>query len=590
MSHPVNNSPSRSTHPYEVEIPTNIGFKKTTRRSSLVSGSIGRQGFIDGLRSSSFHDEEEILGYGDVITVSEGTTLAQEEQSLLNDNHIRAVTSYGAHTTTDEREISSSTESRIDEIVLISKSWDAAVREGKISTSARRELKVLSQNSAPLVVTFLLQYSLVVASILSVGHLGKTELAAVTLATMTASITGFALIQGLATCLDTLCPQAYGAGNFRMVGLYFQKCVLMILVCFAPVAILWLFSDRLLVYVIPDEELAKLAGEYLKLVVWGTPGYILFECGKRFVQAQGIFHASTMVLLIASPVNVFLNYFLVWNEAVNLGYHGAAIAVATTDWLMAILLFLYVAFIDGKDCWFGLSKEMFSDWFGMLRLAIPGVIMVEAEFLAFELLTFAASYLGTTALAVQSVLSTIVSLVYQIPFAVSIAASTRIANFVGATLADSAKLTTIVSIGTSYSIAIFNGIILLLLRYRVGALFSSDEDVIRLVGQVIPLCAFMQVFDATSGVGGGILRGQGRQFIGGYLNLFFYYVVALPLGLFLAFKMDLEIYGLWTGLVVGIACISLGQQYFVFKADWDQIVEDASNRNRREIVTSQGHS
>lgn len=585
------NSSGMSPDPYFIDIPTNLGFTRTTRRSSLaISGSIGRQGFIGDLRPPpAFQDDEETLEYEDTLTMPEGAEVAREEQALLNDNNIGRPASYGANASPEPESGEQVSSSNADDIIQISKSWDAAVRDGKISTSIRRELIVLAQNAIPLIVTFLLQYSLVVASIFSVGHLGKTELAAVTLATMTASITGFALIQGLATCLDTLCPQAYGAGNFRMVGLYFQKCVLMILLCFAPIGFFWIVSSRLLIYVIPDRNLAVLAGEYLGLVVWGAPGYILFECGKRFVQAQGIFHASTMVLLIASPVNVFLNYFLVWNETINLGYHGAAIAVACTDWLMAILLFLYVFFIDGRECWFGFSKEAFKDWAEMFHLAIPGVIMVEAEFLAFELLTFAASYFGTTELAAQSVLSTIGSLVYQIPFALSIATSTRIANFIGAGLPDSAKLTGVVALGTSYSVALFNGLILFTFRYKVGALFSNDEDVVRLVGNVFPLGAFMQLFDASGSVGGGILRGQGRQFIGGYLSLFFYYVVALPLGLFLAFKLDLKLYGVWTGLVVGISGISLGQQYFVLKSNWEKIVQEASSRNHRERIVSQGH-
>ena len=75
----------------------------------------------------------------------------------------------------------------------------------------------------------------------------------------------------------------------------------------------------------------------------------------------------------------------------------------------------------------------------MIKLALPGLLMVEAEFLAFEILTLASSYFSTTHLAAQSVLSTITALTYQIPFPISIAASTRVANLIGATLSDAAK-------------------------------------------------------------------------------------------------------------------------------------------------------
>jgi multidrug resistance protein, MATE family len=57
--------------------------------------------------------------------------------------------------------------------------WEAAVAAGKIHTTWQREAKVLVKYASPLVVTFILQYSLTVASIFTVGHLGKIELGAV---------------------------------------------------------------------------------------------------------------------------------------------------------------------------------------------------------------------------------------------------------------------------------------------------------------------------------------------------------------------------------------------------------------------------
>lgn len=76
----------------------------------------------------------------------------------------------------------------------------------------------------------------------------------------------------------------------------------------------------------------------------------------------------------------------------------------------------------------------------MIQLALPGLLMVEAEFLAFEILTLASSYFSTSHLAAQSILSTITALTFQIPFPISIAASTRVANLIGASLADAAKV------------------------------------------------------------------------------------------------------------------------------------------------------
>lgn len=567
--------------PKVLTVPNQHGFSETTRRSSFVSGSAGRPGFAPEFfrrREEDFDhsdQEDETASTGGqsfnefTLTAEEAARLAHEQEELLHDNNISGPTHF---------------RNRQEDAEETAKVWDEAVENGAIHTTFRRELSTLIRNSIPLVVTFSLQYSLTVASIFSVGHLGKTELGAVSLASMTANITGFAMIQGLATCLDTFCAQAYGAGNYKLVGLYFQKCAAMIFVCFIPVAVLWFKAQPLLAMIVPEPELAELAERYLRIVSLGIPGYILFECGKRYVQAQGIFSASTYVLLACAPLNVLLNYVLVWNPTIGMGYSGAPVAVAISEWAMALLLYLYVIFVDGRKCWNGLSLDCFRQWMPMLRLAIPGVIMVEAEFLAFEALTLGASYFGTTSLAAQSILSTITSLTYQLPFAVSIAASTRVANFIGATLSKSAQTAATVAIYTSYVVAVFNGAILLIFRYKIGQLFSNDAEVIELVAGVIPLCSFMQLFDAAQAVIGGVLRGQGRQHIGGYVNLLFYYAVGLPVGFGLAVWADWELYGFWIGITSGLILIAATETYYVVSADWQGIVNASRARTRTERI------
>jgi MATE family multidrug resistance protein len=197
----------------------------------------------------------------------------------------------------------------LDSPKTINKKWNEAVAAGKINTSWQREAKVLTKSSAPLILTFLLQYSLPVASIFTVGHIGKIELGAVSLASMTASITGYAVYQGLATSLDTLCAQAYGSGRPHLVGLQLQRMLYFLLLITIPISIIWALGTQLLSLIVPEQETARLAGLYLKVLIAGAPGYAAFEAGKRYVQAQGIFSATMYILLICAPLNAFLNWF-----------------------------------------------------------------------------------------------------------------------------------------------------------------------------------------------------------------------------------------------------------------------------------------
>lgn len=194
----------------------------------------------------------------------------------------------------------------------IDQKWEAAVMAGKIHTTWRRESKVLVRYASPLVLTGVLQYSLSAASIFTVGYLGKVELGAISLGSMTANITGYAVYQGLATSLDTLCSQAYGSGRRKLVGLQVQRMVYFLWFITIPIGILWLCAESILIRIVPEPEVAVLASRYLKIILIGAPGYACFESGKRYLQAQGLFSASLYILLICAPLNILMNWLFVW--------------------------------------------------------------------------------------------------------------------------------------------------------------------------------------------------------------------------------------------------------------------------------------
>jgi MATE family multidrug resistance protein len=205
--------------------------------------------------------------------------------------------------------------------------------------------------------------------------------------------------------------------------------------------------------------------------------------------------------------------------------------------------------------------------------------MVEAECLAFEVLTLVSSYLGTEALAAQSVLSTISSITFQIPFPVAIAGSTRVANLIGATLVDAARTAAKVALTGAVIVGLLNMLLLSLLRYSLAGLFTSDEKVIEMVAAILPICAAFQLFDALAAACNGILRGLGRQEIGGYVQVFCYYVVAMPISMGTAFGLGWGISGLWTGVAIALGLVFFIEIIFLSRTSWERSVEEARKRN-----------
>ncbi|RLV93660.1 putative transporter [Spathaspora sp. JA1] len=443
-----------------------------------------------------------------------------------------------------------------------------------LRTTYSLEIFTLSRHAFPLIITFILEHFFSIVCLIVVGKLGTRELAAVSLATMTSTIT-FAIFEGSATALDTLCPQAYGAGNPELMLIFVQRSILFSWTLFIPCAIFWWYSAHLFQYIIDDEVVVDLTSKFLRILIVGGPGYIFFENSKRFLQAQGIFEAGTGILFVAAPLNILLSWFLVWNETYGLGYIGAPIATAFNFWFMSFLMIMYVRFIDGYKCWFGISsfRELISNWSQLYRLAIPGIVMIESEYIAYEIMTLFASYFGTKQLAAQSAVSSIASLAYMIPFAVSIAASTRIANFIGGQNKPGAIISTRIAQLASIMVASFNCIVLYSFRKQIAQIFTRDPEVIKLIDDLFnPLVAVIQLFDGVACINSGILRAQGRQKIGGFINFIAYYALGLPLALTLSKIIGLELFGLWIGIGVGMAMIGITETVIILWSDWEEIL------------------
>jgi MATE family multidrug resistance protein len=450
----------------------------------------------------------------------------------------------------------------------------------ELNTSASTEARLLFKYSVPLMITYILQYSFSLVTLFVVGHIGTDELGAVSLATMTANITGLAVYEGLATSLDTLCAQAYGAGKKELVGLHLQRMILFMLLVTLPIGTIWLSSDRILAALVPEKELAHLAGRYLSILLAGAPGYAIFEAGKRFTQAQGLFNASLFVLLIATPINFLLNYLFVFVLKWNLD--GAALATVLSHNLLPLLLWVYVYFVNPQslNCWAGFTREAFKNWGPMVKLAIPGIIMVETEWLAFDILTFSSTYLSTAHLAAQSIVMSLAIAIYHVPFSVGVAVSTRLGNLIGAGSLTAARTATRTYILTFLVIGLVDFTFLTSLRNVLPKAFTNDPRVISIVSTVLPLLAAFQFADSTTALANAFLRGLGLQAVGGWANLFAYYVIAVPLALFLCFSKDLKLVGLWTGCAVGSCCITFSEGIYIYLYDWKRAIDNARDREQ----------
>lgn len=592
VSHP---RARRSSHDSERSVASALSHGSQVSAQHL-SESYSRPVFVLGSRPLLFNPIEEVLPQG-YLTRDERSQFDLQEQVLLENNDILPNQSQFLDVVMEEdedlaaetssllsRQISRQTytdpsqKSREVTRAERRKLWQEAVEANKVNTTWKYEAKLLTTSATPLIATFMLQYSMQFASIFSSGHIGREELAAASLGSMSQSITLIAFVQGIATALDTLCAQSFGANQPHLVGLHLQRCMLLLILCLVPIAAVWFSSEQIFLALHQTPEVARLASMYLKILFIGAPGYIGFEALKRFTASQGNFRVSTYAVCLSAPANAILNYVLVWHPDIGIGFAGAPLAMSICYWLSFLLMIGFVKYGKSRHAWHGFQRAAFTNWGPMLKLALPGCLMTCSEWFAYEIMAFSSSFLGVVPLGAQAILSTTGSLTYQVPFAIAVGIGSRVGILLGAGLPGPARTATMVGVVLSCMIGCLLGLTIVALRYDWGRLFSDDFEVVALAAKLLPLCALFNVADTIQVITAGILRGQGKQHIGGILNLFGYYVVAIPLGLVLCFPIRMGLAGLWIGMCAAIWLISFIQAYYVLVVDWTLLVEEVQLR------------
>ncbi|RLN45273.1 hypothetical protein BBJ28_00025525, partial [Nothophytophthora sp. Chile5] len=133
----------------------------------------------------------------------------------------------------------------------------------------------------PVIITYTLEYLPGLVVIVLVGHLDspdtKNYVAAATLSTMFTNVTALSIGFGLSSALDTLCSQAYGAGKLDKLGVYLQCGAIVVGACLVPAFFVNWHADYFLTLLGLDAEVARLAGEFSRVTIFGVPFLCAYE-------------------------------------------------------------------------------------------------------------------------------------------------------------------------------------------------------------------------------------------------------------------------------------------------------------------------
>lgn len=456
------------------------------------------------------------------------------------------------------------TVSRRDEVISCTPTW--------IWGEVQKQVSI----AGPMVCVALLQYLVNVVSVMFVGHLGELELASASIANSFAGVSGTSLIIGLATALETLCGQAYGAKQYHMLGIYMQRAIVVLYLVAVPIAAVWWNMDSLLVFLRQDPEISHLAGVYARYLIPSIFAVATLQPLVKFLQTQSLVLPMAMFAVTTLTLHIPLCWLLI--SYLGFGFRGAAIASGLSNWLNVLFVALYVKFsATCAKTWTPLSLEAFNELPAFMFLAIPSALMVCLEYWSFQILVLLSGLLPNPQLETStfSICLTTTAVLYMIPFGIGAAVSTRVGNELGAGRPQAAKGAATIAVAMGITEGFLMATCLYFGRNLWGKAFTQEQELIAYVAASLPLLAVMHVMDATQGVLSGVARGCGWQAFGAAANLGAYYVVGLPAAVVFAFALDLKGRGLWMGLIMGVGTQAVSLGVMAFATNWQSQAEKA---------------
>ncbi|XP_061374562.1 protein DETOXIFICATION 16-like [Gastrolobium bilobum] len=439
--------------------------------------------------------------------------------------------------------------------------------------------------AGPLISVGLLNFCIQIISVMFVGHLGELALSGASMATSFCSVTGISLLLGMASALDTLCGQSYGAKQHRMLGIHMQRAMLVLMIVSIPLAIIWANTRSILIFLGQDPEISAVAGTYAQLMVPCLFAYGLLQCINRFLQTQNI----VFPMMFSSAVTTLLHLLICWVMVFKsgLGNKGAAIANSISYWVNVLILTLYVMFSPScAKTWTGFSKEALLNIPSFMKLAIPSAVMVCLEMWSFEMMVLLSGLLPNPKLetSVLSICLNTASTVWMIPFGLSGAVSIRVSNELGAGHPWTARLAVWIVLVMAIIEGTLVGIVMILIRNIWGYAYSNELEVVEYVAIMTPILAASNFLDGLQCVLSGTARGCGWQKIGAYINLGSYYLVGIPSAIILAFVLHVGGKGLWLGIICALVVQVLSLLIITLRTNWEQEAKKATDRVHDSIT------
>ncbi len=425
-------------------------------------------------------------------------------------------------------------------------------------TEASKTVKL----ALPIIIGELAQMALHIIDAAMVGAISYKQLAAAALVINAMNIP-FVLGIGMTISVSQMVSMAHGQRDGRLVSHYFFNGFILCAVTAVIISLTLVFGRDVLKHLGQDPDVVVLALPFMQLMGLSIIPMLLFMTLKQFTDGLEYTKTAMLISLLGMPVNIFLNWLLIYGNwgFPRLELNGAGWATLITRSLMFIVLGLVILkhrtfrkYIAVSKSQWKFRRKTLKD---LLYIGIPSSLQIGMEAGAFAVSGIIIGTIGAIAQASHQIALSCASFTFMVSMGLAQAGSIRVSNAFGRRdwpkIALIGKSTLLVAL----LYGVFCAIVFFIFRFQLPRLFNDNTAVLEMAALLLLFAAVFQISDSTQAIGAGLLRGIKDVKYPTILIAIAYWVVGLPLGYFMAFRLKMGAQGIWLGLITGLTLASV---------------------------------
>lgn len=394
-----------------------------------------------------------------------------------------------------------------------------------------------------------------------VGHHSTLELAAASFVNnffTLAFIFGMGFSYGLTPIMSGL----FARGKHRDIGQMLKNSLLInfcVGVVLSLVMLMVMFNIDLLNQ--PKELMPYIIPYYILQLV-SIVFVMTFNSFKQFSDGTMDTKTPMWIMLGANVLNIIGNYLLIYGNFgfPELGLTGAGISTLISRVLTIIVFFfLFTKGARYKQYIEGFKQGVWSrnDIRKLVHLGLPVGILMGVETASFSLSVIMMGWLGTTALAAHQIVGVVTTLGFMIYYGIAAAVAIRVSRFKSLGSNTDIRRASFAGLHIITAVACFVVTLVFITRNQIGYLFTTEPDVIALVGVLSYSVILYQFGDGLQILFSNALRGVEDVKYMAYAAFICHFFISLPIGYFCGFILDWGAIGIWCGFPISLTTLGV---------------------------------